>query len=381
LTLCCERLADPQALAALAPEWDALDAQVSPRTPFTGPLWNLLWWKHFSADRLFVRDELFAYAVRKPSGELVAVAPMMISHRPAVSQLRARVLQFFGADANVTEIRGLTCRPRDQEEVTTALNAEFRARAKQWDWLCWSGLRTNGAAPGLEHAQTSRATPIRGYYLPLPASWEEFRSRRSRNIKESLRKCYNSLQREHVAFTFRAAERPQETRDAIGRFFALHAARARAAVAVEHRDVFEDERVRRFLGEYTQAAAERGQVRVFEMEVAGKVIASRVGFVLGDELYLYYSGYDVSWGRFSVMTTVVAESIKWAIARGLKVANLSTGQDVSKARWGPEEVVYRSAVQLSPTWRGRMAHRVYYDLLRRDNLPTRLDRLLALVRR
>jgi hypothetical protein len=33
--------------------------------------------------------------------------------------------------------------------------------------------------------------------------------------------------------------------------------------------------------------------------------------------------------------------------------NLSTGADVSKTRWRPDEIVYRSAVQTSDTARGR----------------------------
>ena len=54
------------------------------------------------------------------------------------------------------------------------------------------------------------------------------------------------------------------------------------------------------------------------------------------------------------MTTVVAEAIKWAIARGLHRLNLGTGYDVSKTRWGPEETVYWDALQLGPGLRGRV---------------------------
>jgi hypothetical protein len=30
----------------LAPEWLALSVRTSPRTPFTTPAWNALWWRH-----------------------------------------------------------------------------------------------------------------------------------------------------------------------------------------------------------------------------------------------------------------------------------------------------------------------------------------------
>jgi hypothetical protein len=43
-------------------------------------------------------------------------------------------------------------------------------------------------------------------------------------------------------------------------------------------------------------------------------MATRIGFVLGKTLYLYYSGYDVKMRKYSIMTTTVCETIKYAIA-------------------------------------------------------------------
>ena len=82
------------------------------------------------------------------------------------------------------------------------------------------------------------------------------------------------------------------------------------------------------------------------------MVASRVAFVLGDELYLYFSGYEPEWSRYSVMTTTVAESIKWAIERKMRVVNLSTGTDVSKTRWGPTSYTSCYGVLSSPSLRG-----------------------------
>lgn len=85
----------------------------------------------------------------------------------------------------------------------------------------------------------------------------------------------------------------------------------------------------------------------------------RIGFVLGDSLYLYYSGYDPAFAKYSVMTTVVAEAIKHAIEEGFATVNLSTGRDVSKTRWGPDEVVFRQASIVSPSLRGELTHEMF----------------------
>ena len=99
--------------------------------------------------------------------------------------------------------------------------------------------------------------------------------------------------------------------------------------------------------------------------------------MLGDELYLYYSGYDINWARFSVMTTVVAESIKWAIAHRLKIINLSHGHDISKIRWDPKAVMFCSALRLSSTRRARLAFRAYHVAKRMYQVDSRLGKLLT----
>ena len=43
---------------------------------------------------------------------------------------------------------------------------------------------------------------------------------------------------------------------------------------------------------------EGGHLRLFELEIGGNIIASRLAFVLGPDLYLYFSGYDPSWRKY-----------------------------------------------------------------------------------
>ena len=376
-----QRLEGPEAFAFLAREWDELEAQLTPRTPFAGALWNELWWKHYPSERLMVHDDLFLHVVRE-RGRLVAVAPMMLTRRPSVGPVKTSVLQCFGADVNVTEIRGLVCRPEDQGPALGALMAHFARSDATWDWIDWGGVRDDGsgheelAAAGVI---TGRQTPT--YYLPLAPSWAEFRGRLSRNIKESLRKCYNSLKRDGHGFTLRVVESPAESAAALQVFFRLHRQRARSNAKIKHSDVFAKPKDRAFLTEYVQRMAERGQVRIFQLEVGSGVVATRLGFQLGDELYLYYSGYEMAWGRYSVMTTLLAEAIKWAIDRRLRLVGLSTGRDVSKLRWGPQSVVFRSALQVTPGWQSALAFRAYHQMLQARDDDSALARLLTLARR
>jgi CelD/BcsL family acetyltransferase involved in cellulose biosynthesis len=348
-----------EAFEGLAAEWEALETELSPRTPFTSPLWNELWWRHLRR-RQPSRDEFFALVVRD-NQQLIAVAPMMLTHIPGFGPLRYRHLQFFGATANIIEIRGLVCREEQEGLAIEALGHYFLAHRGGWNSVEWSGVRNAESSDRLLDggSYVKLDGQIPDYCLRLPSTWQEFRATRKRNIKESLRKCYNSLKRGGYSFIFRVVTLPEEVPAALERFFALHAARASADFVVQHPNYFATAPTRAFLSEYVHKMAERGQLRIFELHIDNHIVATRIGFAFGKELYLYYSGYLPEWAAYSVMTTVVAESLQWAIRNGFTTVNLSSGKDVSKLRWGPDEVIFNEYVQLAPGWPNRLFYRTY----------------------
>jgi CelD/BcsL family acetyltransferase involved in cellulose biosynthesis len=356
--LTVERLSSVEALTGIAAEWDLLARQIAPRTLFTSPAWIIPWWKHFSRCRqMLFHDEFFCHVVRGDGGRLVAVAPLMRTSAPGIGPPVVRMLQFFGVDPALTEIRGVICRPEDQAPVVQTLAEHFLARRGEWDVFRWAGLRhpvdTYGT-PALPCAFLDRGE-LPDYVVELPGSWEDLRLKVSSNMRKNLRKAYEFLEREGLAFTLRVTERPDGVAAAMARFLALHAARAEAADMIFHPNKFVRPHVRTFLADYLQGAAERGELRIFELEIGGAVVASRLAFLLGSDLYMYFAGYDPAWKTYSVMTVLMAEMIKWAFAHGVERVNLSTGHDQSKVRWKPREVLFRDAVQVSPTMRARAA--------------------------
>jgi hypothetical protein len=57
-------LSDFSALEALFPEWEALQAQIIPRTPFNSPAWFEAWWRHYRRRTAFTQDNLFVHTLR-----------------------------------------------------------------------------------------------------------------------------------------------------------------------------------------------------------------------------------------------------------------------------------------------------------------------------
>jgi CelD/BcsL family acetyltransferase involved in cellulose biosynthesis len=207
------------------------------------------------------------------------------------------------------------------------------------------------------NAEWTKETP--DFVLTMAPTWDEFKGKLSRNIKESLRKCYNSLKRDGHEFSVEVTTARSEVAAALDRFFFLHQARADLSGTITHRNVFDAAMARRFLVDVCERFADRGALRIFSLKIGDRTAAMRIGFVLGDSLYLYYSGYDPDFAKYSVMTTAVAEAIKYAIEQRFATVNLSTGNDVSKTRWNPDEFVFRQASIVSPSRRGELTHEVY----------------------
>jgi len=365
MNLHIERLAGPDALEMLAAEWESLDAQQYPRTPFTSPLWVRLWWKHLRQTGSLKRHEFFAHAVRDGDGRLVAIAPLIKTYvMGGHGLLGLRVIQFFGSAATC-DFRGIICHPKQEAEVIQAIVSFFLHCESEWDLFLWNGIRTSEIFHDSSVLKMDRQIP--DYLVPLPETWEKFRSGLSRNMKEKVRKIYKALREEHV-YEFRVIELLEEIPHALERFFSLHSARARMPGTVRHRDYFLDPSNRAFLIDCARQMAQRGKLRIFELEIGANIVASRIAFVLADQLYLYFSGYDPAWRKQSVMTTLVCECIKWAIANDIKTINLSTGKDLSKLRWKPAEIVFHDAILMAPTLRGRLAFHVFNSVVRRIRL-------------
>ncbi len=353
-----ERITEASRLEELAPQWQRLATSVSDPLPFWTPDWLITWWQHFAKQRATMSDDLNAFAVRDDAGELVAVAPCVLTRWPAVGPLRYGRLQVLGADPALTEINPVLVAPRFEREVWSELLRTLHADPS-FDTSRWWVPAASAAEAELQqrpHVSWHGERPM--FVLDLPDTWEAFKATRSRNIKESLRKCYNSLARDGHRFTFHARSTPDELEPALTRFFALHHERACATDTVQHADWFAPRPAQEFLRAVVSRFAARGAARVFELEVSGRVVATRVGFVLGETLYLYYSGYSGDWARYSVMTTTTAEAIQWAIRNGMKKVNLSFGRDVSKTRWGPREVLYRGFELVAPATRSRVMAQV-----------------------
>ncbi len=345
-------------IAALGPSYERLLRVTGNSLPFATHQWHLTWCKHFLGGATPQRDDSpLLYVIRNAASECVAIIPFIVSRR-RMGPVRFVFLRLIGVEHVLTEIRAPVIESGYEYLAVRAMRESLNSQI-DWDWIHWTGIGGAFEQALRVGSNLQYSLPLPYYVLDLAPTWEEFRAGLKRNIRESLRHCYNSLKRDGLAYQFEVLTEPLDVRPALDRFIELHAMRAALKGTVVHPNRFAEPLERDFLYAVCERMSVAGSLRLFCLRIGGEVVAMRIGFLVGDSLYLYYSGYHPNWGRYSVMTTTVAESIKYAIGLGLKTVNLSPGNDVSKTRWGPRELPYSSAYELRERLRSRLARGVY----------------------
>lgn len=370
IELSTEVVETAEGIRSLQHDYERL-ARVSGNTlPFALHEWHLAWCKHVLNRHPQREERLHLLVLRNRSGDCVAIVPLVLNKWRA-GPLQLSSIGFLGDDAGITEVGGALIEP-GYERATVQCVQQHVDQLPAWKWLEWRDA-TGALAADLTLELAAQWHKVRhDLLLDLPPSWEEFRRGLPRNTRESLRHCYNSLRRDGHPFEFVVARKPAEVVAALPRFFELHASRARMPWGPRHRDYFVSPPLKDFVREVCASLATRDAVRVFQLRIAGAVVAARVGFVVGDSLYLYYSGFDPAWARYGVMTTTEAEAFRFAIVEGVRTVNLSPTTVRSKLRWRPRIIELRSCLVRRDTLSSRLACSAYRMAASSQRLPLQL---------
>jgi CelD/BcsL family acetyltransferase involved in cellulose biosynthesis len=347
-----------EGIRALAPDYEHLYRVTANTLPFALHDWHLAWCEHFLHHDSHAHEQLLFHVLRDGSGECIALVPLVRTRR-RLGPLKLATVDLVGMDPGLTEIRTPLIKPGYERAAVRVVHGSL-AQIGGWDWMQWSRISgTLAEAVGCEVTPHWREVS-RDYVLDLPASWQQFRAGLTRNARECVRHCYNSLRRDRHTFEFVVARTRDEVREALDRFLVLHALRANMQWGPKHPNFFSTRPLREFLYDVCDRLAARDVVRIFQLRVGSEIVASRIAFVVGDSLYLYYSGFDPVWARYSVMTTTIIETFKYAIANGIKTVNLSLNTERSKLRWRPRLIEFQTALVRRGYIGSRLLYRAYY---------------------
>jgi CelD/BcsL family acetyltransferase involved in cellulose biosynthesis len=315
-------------LAALAPEWSDLLARCDDPVPFMHPAWHRVWLEEFAGER-----EPLLLAIRD-GGRLAGVAPLLRD---------GDKLSFIG-HYSICDYMDFTV-PRDGAgDIFAALLAALQGEI--WSELELRGLRDTSVTmehflPKLREAGLSvdQEDEAVAPHINLPKEWEEYQSGLPKKDRHELRRKLRKLQAAGE-LEFRTYTSPQDVEERIPTLLRL---------MVESRGdkaAFMSEQMGRFFHRMAPAMAAEGLVRLYELELDTKCVASVLCLQQGGQLYFYNSGYDPQYAGLSVGLASKAFCVRDAIECACHCADFLRGKEPYKYDLGGvDRQVYKVTIR------------------------------------
>ena len=331
-------ITDPEELAALREEWDALVLAMRRPSPFLLHGWLLEWWRHH-ADR----GRLTVHVARE-GGRLTGALPLYVEHR-----LGLRVARFLGDDAAALA----DVLVADGAEPSTAARLLEQAAGSGADFADLFGLPQPsrlGVAAGEERLRLiARAeAPV----MDLEPGWDAVYRAKTSAKRRSLHRRRRRQLEGFGAVTFEVARDLETLAPALEEAFRLHDARWRDRPEASG---FASPLGRRFHRAAIRALAPTGAPRIALLRVGGQAVACNYFFLVGDRMYFHELAFDPALARWSPGQLTTLAAIEAAAAEGAQRVEFLGGAERYKLELADRLEPLHQGLGLAATRRGRAA--------------------------
>ncbi len=310
-------------------EWDSVLESSDVGSLFLSRQWQEVWWENWSDGR-----ELTGFSLEAPDGTTSAVASLARS---------GDSIGFVGSP-DTFDYNDFLVRPGFEEAFYPALMDILDG----WEW---SDLRLDSL---IEHSPTLAYLPDlaseRGYSVEteyedvtsgvcLPGDWEAYLALLSKKDRHELRRKLRRLDTQ-TDWRWYCLTTPDEVLGRLDDFLSLM-----RASSVEKTEFMTPDR-ERFFRALAGRMAELDRIRLFFMEMDGKLAASSLCFDYGSARLLYNSGYDPDLSYYSVGLLLHAMCVRDAIEQGISYFDFLRGPEPYKAHLGGrQKSLYRMVVK------------------------------------
>lgn len=267
-------------------------------------------WFVACAETIHFEDRLYSVAITANSGELLAVAPMVLSGTRLLPHL-----QFLGM-STLYEPGGLHYRSRDalQTLLSCLLRQPYpivlaRLPERQRDDV----LRGMAVAEFGGRLRLAKSPP--SAYIPLRGSWDEYFASLSSRRRYDYRRNRKRLEA-LGAVTFNVeCPTPATLPGLLDRAAHVESSgwkgRQRSGLAANGA-------VRRFFDRYLLRASRDGKCRIFFLEVGGRPVATQISIIENGRLWVLKIGYDEGLAKCSPGIQLTMDCVRYALGQGLE---------------------------------------------------------------
>lgn len=320
-----ELVEDGGGLARLRADWDAL--AVACRQPCSAPGMLIPWWRNLAPP-----DSAPRVVAVRDGDRLVGLAPFLLVPGP----MRLASLRLFGTPTMPQRNGILVAEGREGEVVAAMAQALHRSaptprivRLERIDAAArWPGMLA-GAWPTRAgawlHHDFQESAPV----LRMPESIEEWLAGKSGNFRGQMRRIRRRLAKRGATISS-AADLASASRG-IEAFRALHQARWGA------RSRLWSAQTTRMLHDAAQDMLPEGRMRVWTVEVQGRIVSAQIFFAAGGEVVYWNGGWDRTWSHERPALGAIYAAVEDCFARGDRRIDFGEGPAGYKLRFAGDD--------------------------------------------
>jgi len=313
-------------------EWNFLLEKSEITSPFLTWEWMYSWWENYHTQyKDWKLNILFFF-----DGEyIIGILPLYVSIN-SLGLLKYKRVGFLGDRIESSDYLDIITTKEYYsyfyEYLPTILKKEFSFA----DLIHLTGVlensivgqifRDNEMSPVLQ--QKYRICP----YITLPATYKQYLSKLSKkfryNINRSM-KIFQELSNSH----FDEIKKPEDIPQAIEVIFDLHHIRAKQK---KINTMFIKEKRYNFHKKCAKRLAENNHVKIFFAYIEDTPIATLYCFEFKDTLFYFQGGFNPQWNRISPGGLIIANAIRYSIAKSLKYFDFMRGDEAYKFKWTKE---------------------------------------------
>lgn len=351
-----ETISDPNRLADLGPEWDALAAEAGLEHPFLTHDWVSAWWEAFGAGR-----ELHVLVVRD-AGRAVAIAPLMRG-RTRFCGLPLTSLETIGNDH--TPRNGFLVLP-GRDDVWQALWETLSRRGRGFDLLLLRQLPADSPTLVAMKRLGNDSAWLEGRWPSLESPWLRPGGVEFNAYLNTLSSKYRAYLRNKERRAEKLGETKVETITAEADLEAALADGVRIEGSgwkgKEGTAIASETGTLQFYSALARRAARRGWLRMHFLRIAGRRVAFDYTLRFAQRDFMLKAGYDTEYAPISPSSLLVRAALEQAFAEKVEEFDFLGGLDGWKTSWTKTARSHEWLYLLPPSLPLRVAHAAKFRL-------------------
>ncbi len=315
--------------ASLKQPWNALLEKSASHVPFLRHEFLFSWWQTLGGGE-WEEGELHIITARNDAGVLTGIAPLFSTTGPDGHP----IMMFLGSHEIADYLDFIAPVPILETFIEGCLR--FLANDSAFEWKRLNLYNLPGHSPSIP-ALKKAADSSRWKYddtmlqpaplINLPADWETYLAALKKKQRHEIRRKIRRAEQADLPIRWYIAEDDALLDDEIEAFFYLMSQdKAKAA--------FLTPKMRRQMRKIIRLAFENQWLQLAFIEIGGNKAAAYLNFSFGNRVWVYNSGINYGFGKYSPGWVLLGYLIRKAIEDGYEIFDFMRGDEEYKYRFG-----------------------------------------------